>query len=161
MYKNRNRNRPIQYNDHLKILGLDKIQYPVEPDQVHALEDPLKTNLSIFSFYEDEGKARFPLYVSYKHKNWSVDLLYWQGRFALITNFERFLYDIRRMIAKKWFSRRCFGHFMSEPALDRHQLFCNRTNFSNTIFMLPPPGTTIMFMNVRFQQRVPFMIYAE
>ena len=50
---------------------------------------------------------------------------------------------------------------MSEDALDRHNRFCNRPNFSNTIFTLPPPGTTIKFMNVRFQQRVPFVIYAD
>ena len=55
----------------------------------------------------------------------------------------------------------CFRHFKSEDALDRHHLFWNRPNFSNTICMLHPPGTTIKLMNVRFQQRVPFVIYAD
>ena len=159
--ENRHRNRPTVYDKHFQSMGLDKLQYPVEPNQVPALEVTLKTNISLFSFYDDEGKARFPLYVSDKHYNRSVDLLYWQGHFALITNFERFLYDITRMRVKKWFCRSCFGHFMSEDALGRHHLFCNRPKFSNTIYTLPPPGTKIKFMNVRFQQRVPFVIYPD
>ena len=65
------------------------------------------------------------------------------------------------MKAKKWFCRKCFGHFMSEEKLDRHHLFCNRRNFSNTIYTLPPPGTTIKFLNVRIQQRMPLVIYAD
>ena len=70
------RNRATSYYKYFKIHGLDKIHYPVEPNQVPALEDTLKTNISVFSFYDDEGKARFPLYVSDKHYNRSVDLLY-------------------------------------------------------------------------------------
>ena len=72
----------------------------MEPNQVPALEDTLTTNISVFSFYDDEGKARFPLYVSEKQYNRSVDLLYWEGHCSLITNFASFLYDITRMRAK-------------------------------------------------------------
>ena len=127
------RNRPGDYDDHFVGNNLHRIQYPLEPNQVPALEDTLKTNISVFSFYDDEAKARFPLYVTDKHYNRRATLLYSQGHFPLITNFERFLYDINRMKAKKWFYRKCFGHFMSKDALDHQHLFCNRPNFSNTI----------------------------
>ena len=40
-------------------------------------------------------------------------------------------------------------------------LFCNRANFSDTIYPLPPPWTTNKFMNFRFQQRMPFVIFAD
>ena len=70
------RNRPPDYNDHFMTNFLQRINYPVEPNQVPALEDTLKTNISVFSFYDDEGKARFPLYVSDKHYNRRADLLY-------------------------------------------------------------------------------------
>ena len=53
------------------------------------------------------------------------------------------------------------GHFRSEDVLQRHKLFCNRPNFTSTIFTLPPPDTQIKFKNIRFQQRVPFTIYAD
>ena len=50
---------------------------------------------------------------------------------------------------------------MREDALGRQRLFCDRTNFANTVYTLPQPGTTITFINVRFQQRMPFVIYAD
>ena len=119
------RNRATAYYNYFKIHGLDKIHYPVEPNQVHPLEDKLPTNISLFSFYDDELNARFPLYVSEKEYNRSVDLLYWQGHFALIKDFASILYNITRMRVKIWFCRKCFVHFMREDALDRHHLFCN------------------------------------
>ena len=137
------------------------IHYQVEPNEAPALELTLKTNISDFSFYDVEGKARFPWFVSDKHNIRSVDLLYWEGHFALLTNFERFLYDLTRMRVKKWFCRKCFWYFISEDALDHQHLFCNRPNLSNTIYTLLPPGTTMKFMNLRFQQRMPFLIYAD
>ena len=121
----------------------------------------LKTNISVFSFYDDERKARVPLYVSDENYNRSADLLYWQGHFALITNFERFLYEITRMNARKWFCRKSFEHFMSEDAVDPHHPFCKPTNFSITIYTLPPARTTIRFRNLRFHQRMPFVINAD
>ena len=122
------RNRPGDYDDHFVTNNLHRIHYPVEPNQVPEHEVTLKTNISVFSFYDDEGKARFPLYVSDKHYNRSVDFLFWQGHFALIINFDRFLYDIHRIRVKKLICRKCFGHLMIEDALDRQHLLCNRKN---------------------------------
>ena len=116
--KTRNRNRPTEY-DLFQNQVLDKIQYSVEDNQVLALEVTQKTNISIISFYGDEGTAPFPLSVSYKDYNQSADVLFWQGHFARITNFERFLYGMTRMKTKKCFCRKCLRHFMSEDALDR------------------------------------------
>ena len=141
--------------------GLDDITYPVAPNQVPELEDRLHLNISIFSFFDDVGKARFPMYVSRKNFEKSVDLLYWNGHYALITSFERFLADITKSKVQKVFCRHCFGHFKGAEALQRHQLFCNRPNFSSTIYTLPPPDTSIEFRNVRYQQRVPFVVYAD
>ena len=63
------RNRPPDYDDHFVTKNLHRIHYPVEPNDVPALEVTLKTNISVFSFYDDEGKARWPLYVSEKQYN--------------------------------------------------------------------------------------------
>ena len=131
------------------------------PNHDPAIEDTLKTNISVLTCYDHDGKARFPLYVSDNYYNRRADLLYWPRHIAFITKFERFLYNITRIRVKKWFSRTGFGHLMSEDSLDRHHLFCNRTNISKSIYTLPPPETTIRFRNVRFQQRLPFLIYAD
>ena len=61
------RNQPRDYDDHILTNTLHRIHHPVEPNQVPALEETLKTHISVFSFYDDERKARFPLYVSDKH----------------------------------------------------------------------------------------------
>ena len=143
------RNRPDPYNQHFKSFHLDEIEYPVEPNKVPEIEEKLRIKISIFSFFDDEGQGRFPLYVSEKDYGIKIDLLYWRGHFALITNFERFLADITRSKVKKYFCRQCFGHFKGQAALERHQLFCNRPNFSNSIYTLPPPDSTIKFNNVR------------
>ena len=65
------------------------------------------------------------------------------------------------MKENKCFCQKCFGHLISEDALERQHLFCNLPNFSNTIYTLPPPGSTIKFMNVGFQQRMPLLIKAD
>ena len=88
---------------------LDNVQYSLEPKQVKALEDTLKTNISVFSYSNDEGKAVFTLYVSEKHYNRNVDLLYWQWHFAFITNFERFIYDITRIKSKTGSAESAWG----------------------------------------------------
>ena len=76
--ENRHLNRPTVFNNEFQSMGLDKFQYPVEPNQVTGLEFILKRYISVFSFSDDEDKARFPLYLSDKHYNRRVDLLYWQ-----------------------------------------------------------------------------------
>ena len=86
--------------------------------------------------------------ILFKHYNRSADLLYWQCDFALITNLEHFLYDITRMKVMYWFWRKCFGHYMTEDAVELQHLYCNRPNFSNTILPQPPAGTIIKFMNM-------------
>ena len=50
---------------------------------------------------------------------------------------------------------------MSDDVLTRQDLSCKSPKFSNSIKILPPHVSTIRFMNVRFQKRIPFVIYAE
>jgi hypothetical protein len=155
------RNRASRYDLHFAKHGLDEIQYPVSPNEVPAIEDKVHININVFSFFDDEGKGRYPLYASKKANDRSVDLLYWHGHYALITSFERFLSDITKSHTQKLICRQCFGHFKSEDALTTHQLFCSRPNFITTIYLLPPPDTELRFKNVRYQQRTPFVIYAD
>ena len=158
--KRGHRNRPTEYNKYFKIRGVDKIQYSVEDGQGRPLEVTLNTNVSVFSFYDDEGTAPFSLYVSDKHYNRSADLLNWQGHFALITNFERFLY-FTGMKAKNLFCRKSLGHFMRQDALALHTSSANGRASRTPSTLCLHLEKTIMFMNVRFQQRMPFLISAD
>ena len=44
---------------------------------IHTAQDTIHMNVNVFSFYDDEGRARQPIYISKKTFKKSVDLLYW------------------------------------------------------------------------------------
>ena len=90
------RNRASSYNDFFDQHGLATLHYPVAPQDVPAIEEQLEININIFSFFDDEGKGRYPLYVSKKEHPRSIDLLYWNEHYALITSFERLMADITK-----------------------------------------------------------------
>ncbi|KAF0138570.1 MAG: hypothetical protein FD143_3643, partial [Ignavibacteria bacterium] len=79
LYPNQNNpQRAQRYIFHFEDAGLDTISYPVEPSEVPVLEEQLNLKINIFSFYDDLGKARYPLYVSKReHYRKEIDLLYW------------------------------------------------------------------------------------
>ena len=43
---------------------LADLLYPISPKDVHLYEDRLHININVFSFFDDEGKARHPLFIS-------------------------------------------------------------------------------------------------
>ena len=43
---------------------LDDLPYPIQPKDVALYEDRLETNINVFSFFDDEGKARYPMFIS-------------------------------------------------------------------------------------------------
>ena len=96
--QSRTPNRPSQYKKHFNRFGLDNISYPVDPHQVPEIEDKLGLRINLFSFFDETGEARYPLYVSKKRFTDEVDLLYWPGHYVLIRSFNGFM--SRRMEGK-------------------------------------------------------------
>ena len=74
----RNPNRPQQYHQYFTREGLNDIEYPVNPNQLHEMEERLNISINVFSYYDDLGKARYPLYVSRKPCGREIDLFYWE-----------------------------------------------------------------------------------
>ena len=68
--------KPNQYKPHFARFGLDQLQYPVNPLELGPIEDVLKLRINVFSFFDDLGLARYPLYLSEKPYKREVDLLY-------------------------------------------------------------------------------------
>ena len=158
---NHNPNRASLYRPHFERFGLNEIECPVKPSSVPELEDKLKLKINIFSFFDLEGRCRFPLYVSNKPYKRQVDLLYWNEHYALITNFSAFLRDLCPGQHTVYFCRFCFGHHRTQEALDHHKLFCKRINWCNQIYILPEEGTRLKFKNIKYQQECPFAIYGD
>ena len=67
--------RPFWYDRFFAKEGLDQIPYPVTQDQIPAIEDKLKTCINLFTFWDDEGNARTPVYISTKLYPNTIDLL--------------------------------------------------------------------------------------
>ena len=76
--------------------GLDAIEYPVSPIDLPRIEQQLNLSINVIGFYDDDGKARYPLYCSWHVSETEVDLLYWDGHFSWIKDFSRLMGDITK-----------------------------------------------------------------
>ena len=56
--------------------GLENIQFPVAAIDGADLEDQLKRNINLFSFFDVQGKGRYPFYLLRKEYAHSMDLRY-------------------------------------------------------------------------------------
>ena len=115
---NPHQTRTHQYEVNMGRFGLDKLTYPVNPHSVPAIEDQFQIRINIVNFYDEIGRARFPLYISSRKYAKEVDLLYWGGHYAWIKDFSGFFSDINKYNGHKYFCKRCFGHSNSQHAID-------------------------------------------
>ena len=64
----RNYQRPALYTDTMfERNNMIDLPYPIQPSGVSNYEDLLQTNINVFSFVDDEGKARYPMFISRKN----------------------------------------------------------------------------------------------
>jgi hypothetical protein len=128
----------------------------------------------VFAYYDDVGKARYPVYIS---RYWAdkgddappldqqktVDLLYFEEHWAYIHNFSRFMGDFNHHNGERFWCKRCLTSFKLETAYQQHASVCRRADFIDTIVKMPTPGKndTLKFTNFRAQARAPFVIYAD
>ena len=77
---------------------LDKLKYPVLLNDVSACEEELNIRINVFTFDDPAGMKRHSLYISKKFKPDEVNLLYWDGRYALIKYLSRLFSDVRKYV---------------------------------------------------------------
>ena len=56
---------------------LADLPYPISPRDVHLYEDRLETSINLYTFFDDEGRAFHPLFISRTNYKRMADLLYW------------------------------------------------------------------------------------
>ena len=88
-----NPHRPSHYDHLFHDKGLDKIQYPVSIADIPAVEDQLHLNINVFTFFDDAGRARQPLYTSKKIFLDFIFLHYFDEHFVWIKKFGAFMAD--------------------------------------------------------------------
>ena len=144
--------------------NLPDLNYPIPPNDVHLYENQLQININVFSFFDDKGKARHPLFISKKLYPGTANLQYWDEHYALITDIPRLFQDISKHKERKTICIRCLGSFYTEESHAKHQRICTRENFMSVVHLLPAAETEqahIKFKQVRNTYRAPFVIYAD
>ena len=117
--------------------NLTDLPYPIPPNNVHLYEDQLQININVFSFFNDEGKARHPLLISKKLYLRTANLLYWDEDYAPITDIPRLCYDISKHKQHKNICLRCLGSCYTEESLFKHQRRCTRKDFMSVLHVYP------------------------
>ena len=159
--------RPGQYDPYFQQYGLHRIDYPVKIDDLEEVESHINISFNVFTFFDDEGKGRKPVYTSrIGDPQSAIDLLFWQNdgvqHYAWIKSFNSFVYDLHKQQQNRCFwCKRCFCHFYLESAFHTHIQSCKGAEGFKCIHQLPPQGTVLEFKNIKYEERVPFVIYAD
>ena len=143
---------------------LSDLPYPISPRDVHQYEEKLEININLFSLFDDEEKARFPMFISRTNFPRTAHLLYWNKHYAPIENISRLFSDVTFHQNQKHFCLRCLGHFRTKEKLEYHKQLCTREDFMSVVHILPKPGTYdahIRFKEFRNTSTAPFVIYAD
>ena len=162
-----NPERPTQYDQFFTVYGLDTVQYPVQIKDLEAVERQIGIPFNVYTFFDDEGKGRKPLYTSKTgDPQNAVDLLFWENdhvaHYAWIKSFNSFVYDLSKQQSNRCFwCKRCFCHFRLETAFHKHLERCKGAEGFKCVHQLPEQGTVLKFKNVKNEERVPFVIYAD
>ena len=88
--------RPNQYQQYFAEHNLDQIDYPVNPTDLPEIEEQLQMSINVISYYDDIGRARYPLYISKRDYPTQIDLLYFNEHYAWIKNFSRLFADLTK-----------------------------------------------------------------
>jgi hypothetical protein len=153
--------RPTKYDGRFREFGLDQLTYPVQIDKLEEVERQLGIAFNVFSFKDDEGKWRYPLYLSRLNVDKAIDLLYWKTHFAWIKSFSSFMSDITKSHRQLYWCKRCLCHFQVEPTFTEHQQWCRGMEGCKPIYKMPNAEKKVEYKEVKYEERLPFVIYAD
>ena len=158
---NKDSQRPQKYLDYFEENGLDDIEYPVNPVDLLLLKQRLNISINFFSYFDDFGQARHPMYISRYKSPCGIDVLYFNEHYAWIKDFSRLFRDLIYSKNSLFYCKRCLGHFTLESAFERHQQLCTREHFISTLHILHEPDSIFKFTNWEYMIWAPFVIYAD
>ena len=157
-------------------LDYSGITFPATVNQINRIEKQNKININLFG-YDIERKAAFPISVSREKFDDHLELLYIEGEeeskvkghYALIKDFNRFMYNFTKHKERKHFCMHCLQCFYSNESLANHKVNCIVINGVQGI-QLPEKyidkngverTPSVYFKNYHKGLPVPFSIYAD
>ena len=82
------------YLQYFKQDRVNNIEYLVNPVGIVQIEERLNLSINLYSYFDDVGKARHPMYISRHNSPIQIDLLYFNGHYAWIKDFCRLFNDL-------------------------------------------------------------------
>jgi hypothetical protein len=156
----KNKATPKQYDKYFERENLHRLNYPVKIADLENFEREYSQAVNVISFLDDKGTGMYSVYHSKVNADAAINLLYWNEHYAWIKDFPRLLSGISKHKARKHFCMRCFSHFTTEIILQKHKEMCTGETCQQVLTMAPE-GSVLKFRNTRYQQKCPFVIYAD
>ena len=138
------------------------IEFPVTTKQYNKIEKQNEININVFGY---ENKQPYPIFVSKEKYDRHMNLLLItedeNKHYALIKDFNRFMYNQTKLKERKHFCMHCLQCFISERVLNDHKDNCIQLNGTQAVKMPDKDNNILKFNNFLKQQPVPFVIYAD
>jgi len=129
--------RPGYYKEEdFHVLGLDKLSYPVKPEDTRLMEEQLQIKINVYTYNDDEGKIITPFYFSRYDGDSKgyVDLLFFLEHWAWIRNFSRFAHrGVYTGHRERFWCKRCLNSFYEQKKLETHMMYCRRPDFCEKV----------------------------
>ena len=100
---------------------LDTLPYPISPNDVHFYENQLQININVFSYFDDENRARYPLVISRKNYKLVANLFYCKEHYSSIASISHFFQTLQNTIT-------CIIFVYDASAILCHQRLCRDTS---------------------------------
>ena len=118
-------------------------------------------NINVFGYEKQEP---YPVYISKEKFNDMLNLLLItkgkEQHYALIKDFNKFMYNQTKHKERKHFCRHCLQRFRYEKALINHKENCITINGAQAI-KIPKADDKVHFDNYHKRLEAPLLIYAD
>ena len=148
--------------EYINKLDYSGIEFPVTTKQYNKIEKQNEININVFGY---ENKQPYPIFVSKEKYDRHMNLLLItendNKHYALIEDFNRFMFNQTKYEGRKHFCMHCLQCFSSERVVNNHKDNCIQVNGTQAVKMLDKDNNILKFNNFHKQQPVPFVIYAD
>ncbi|CAL1297347.1 unnamed protein product [Larinioides sclopetarius] len=153
--------RVSHYTPHEQDIKLDGVACPVLLNKIPTVERLNNLRINVFGYEENQV---FPLYISKREDMDCVNLLLIateeSQHYCLIRNMSRLLGDLTKHDGRRHYCYRYLHRFAKAETLEEHFKYCNA--HSPQHIKMPEKGENIIkFVNVHYQQPLPYIIYAD
>ena len=158
----RNPQRPSNYKRYFEEYGFNDIEYPIDVLKFEELEKYLGIGFNVFKVANENGSLIYRMFTTKVEDPFTaINLLLYDNHFSWVKSIPR-LFCNKQETQCNLICMRCLSRMYSKRKFDLHVENCRGTeDYPRQVLVLPEPGSSIKFKNVRHQMRFPFVIYAD